>query len=213
MTHPQNTRDLLPSSTIFTIGHSNHEPMTFLDLLKKYNIQILVDIRSSPYSRYATQYNKDTLEFLVSQANIEYQYFGAHLGGKPSGPQFYDSEDRVLYGKIAESESFLEGIERLLELVRFSTVAILCSEEDPSQCHRRLLVTRVLVERGIGVLHIRGDGSVIGEEELQAAEEAAKTKGQLSMFASAEDEAWKSTRSVSHKNPPRNSSESSKKPV
>ena len=44
---------------------------------------------------------------------------------------------------------------------------MLCSEEDPSHCHRRLLVGRVLRQRKIEVQHIRGDGTVQAEDELE----------------------------------------------
>lgn len=180
--------------TVFTIGHSNHEIDTFLGLLIKNNIQILVDVRSSPYSRYVVQYNHDAIERLLEQANVEYQYFGGVLGGKPSDPDLYDDDGRVLYDRIAGSEWFQEGIDRLIQLIRNFTVAIMCSEENPSGCHRRLLLTRVLMERGVNVMHIRGDGSTQSEVELREAEEFKKSRGQLSMFATGESEEWKSIR-------------------
>jgi uncharacterized protein (DUF488 family) len=180
--------------SIFTVGHSNHEIERFLELLKQNNIQILADVRSSPYSRYVVQYNHDVIEHLITRANLEYQYFGGVLGGKPSDPEFYDSDGRVLYGKIAESERFQEGIDHLIKLIRNFTVAIMCSEENPAGCHRRLLITRVLTERGVNVIHIRGDGSIQSEDELRKAEGMEKDKGQLSMFATGEPEEWKSIR-------------------
>ncbi|MCX6645697.1 MAG: DUF488 domain-containing protein [bacterium] len=192
LTSPNTNPD--PALSIFTIGHSNHEIERFLELLKQNKIQILADVRSSPYSRYVVQYNHDAIEHLVSRANIEYQFFGGVLGGKPSDPDLYDSDGRVLYGKIAESEQFQEGIDHLIKLIRNFTVAIMCSEEIPSGCHRRLLITRVLMERGVNVIHIRGDGSIQSEEELRKAEEMEKDKGQLSMFAPGEPEEWKSIR-------------------
>ncbi|MHA1292798.1 MAG: hypothetical protein ACTSQJ_09050 [Promethearchaeota archaeon] len=34
----------------FTIGHSNHQIDNFLQLLKKWNVEYIIDIRSVPYS-------------------------------------------------------------------------------------------------------------------------------------------------------------------
>jgi uncharacterized protein (DUF488 family) len=179
---------------VFTIGHSNLGIERFLGLLTQNGIQILVDVRSSPYSRYAVQYNHDCIEHLVEQANVEYQYFGSVLGGKPSNPEFYDNDGRVLYGKIAESEEFQDAISHLIQLIRNFTVAIMCSEENPAGCHRRLLLARVLMERGVDVIHIRSDGALQSESGLRETEESERDKGQLSMFASEEPEEWKSIR-------------------
>ena len=40
--------------TIFTVGHSNQSLESFLDLLGRHGIDLVVDVRSSPYSQYAT---------------------------------------------------------------------------------------------------------------------------------------------------------------
>jgi len=179
---------------VFTIGHSNHEVDHFLELLRRNGIQVLADVRSSPYSRYAVQYNHETIERLIERENIEYQYLGSALGGKPANPEFYDDDGRVLYGQIAESEWFQEGISFLVRLIRNYTVALMCSEENPEGCHRRLLIGRVLTERDIEVVHIRGDGSIRTEKELREAETMEKDKGQISLFASEEPKEWKSIR-------------------
>jgi uncharacterized protein (DUF488 family) len=192
--------------TVYTIGHSNHPVNEFQSLLTKNGIQILVDVRSSPYTKYTPHFNRDQLEFLVSTMNVDYEYYGSMLGGRPPESEFYDKDGYVLYGKIAESERFQEGIDRLIQLIRYSSVAILCSEEDPKDCHRRLLVGRVLSERGVDVLHIMGDGVIRSEEELAKEEADKKDKGQLGMFVTSEEKEWKSIRSVSPGNQQRNSS-------
>jgi uncharacterized protein (DUF488 family) len=193
--NPGNTkRNPDGAPAVFTIGHSNLEIERFLGLLTQNAIQVLVDVRSSPYSRYAVEYNHDNLEHLVERANVEYQYFGSVLGGKPSNPEFHDNDGRVLYGKIAQSEQFQDAISHLIQLIRNFTVAIMCAEENPAGCHRRLLLARVLMERGVDVIHIRSDGSLQSETELRETEESERDKGQLSMFASEEPEEWKSIR-------------------
>jgi uncharacterized protein (DUF488 family) len=94
-------------------------------------------------------------------------FLGRELGGRPAGAEFYALDGRIDYGRRAQALDFQAGIEQLIEIAGASPTAILCAEEDPAQCHRRLLVTPVLQRRGIGVLHIRGDGRLQSEEELR----------------------------------------------
>ena len=85
---------------------------------------------------------------------------------------------------------------RLEKGLRQHVVAMLCAEEDPTGCHRRLLVGHVLAERGIAVGHIRGDGRLQAEGELSGAE---ANSNQLSLFDEIEAPPWKSIPSVSLK--------------
>ena len=192
---------------IFTIGHSNHSLETFVDLLQQNGIEVLVDTRSQPYSKYASHFNKEALKLALPKVGIKYAFFGKELGGRPDGEAFYDEEGHVLYGNVAEAPFFLEGIERLEKGAAKYRVAIFCSEENPSVCHRRLLVTRVLQQRGDSVCHIRGDGRLQTEEELQA-EDAARDGGQQSLFETEEVVVWRSILSVLPKKQPLSSLES-----
>ena len=195
-----------PIGVLWTVGHSNHPLDTFLDLLRRHEIQVLVDVRSSPYSGYCPHFNIEQLKPAVKAAGIQYLYLGDSIGGRAEGAEFYDEDGRVLYGKVAATEAFKQGIERLMKGIRDYRIAILCGEEDPTNCHRRLLVGRVLGERGVRVMHLRGDGREQSETELAAEEQFQKTKGQLSLFETEDTSAWKSTQSVLPKNPPPNSS-------
>lgn len=179
---------------LYSIGHSNHELAQFLALLRAHDIEVVADVRSSPWSRFAPQYNREPLERSFASAGIQYVFLGAELGGRPDGDEFYDDEGHVLYGAVAETTLFQRGIERLETEAVVRTVAMMCSEEDPTECHRRLLVTRVLRDRGVRVEHVRGRGQIQSEEELLAAVDP-----QQELFA--EEKPWRSTRSVSHKRP------------
>ena len=176
---------------VFTIGHSNHTAKKFADLLKGHGIEVLVDTRSHPYSGHAPRFNAKDIEAILSGNGIEYLFLGLELGGRPKGEQFYDAEGRVNYALVKRSQLFLDGIHRLEKEIQARRVALLCSEEDPARCHRRLLVGRVLGERGVAVRHIRGDGSVQTEGEA--------TGDQPVLFPEAEVSARKSIRSVSRK--------------
>ncbi len=190
---------------LFTIGHSNHEMEHFLGLLKRHRTEVVVDVRSSPSSQYATHFDGLVLKAALERAGIQYVFLGNELGGRPAGEEFYDEKGYVLYFKVARRPEFLSGIRRLEKTAGEHRLAVMCSEEDPSECHRRLLVGRVMAERGFGLVHIRGDGRIQTEEELTA--EERRGDGQLSLFPEPEGDAeWKSTRSVLPRSQPRNSS-------
>lgn len=184
------------SDRIFTIGHSSHPIALFVKLLSAQSIQAVVDTRSHPRSKYAPQYNSDALERSLRESGITYLFLGKELGGRPEGANFYDTDGRVLYERVAGSEFFGRGLERLQELMKEFRLAILCSEEDPSVCHRRLLISRVLREHGVIVEHIRGDGTVQSEEKLLESEAAAGRDPQLALFEYSPVSEWKSIPSV-----------------
>jgi len=192
---PEAEREHL-SLHVLTIGHSNHTMDRFLDLLRRHNVQVIADVRSHPYSKYASQFDREALTAALQAAGFQYVYLGGELGGRPRGDDYYDAEGRVHYDKVAESRVFQEGLARLEKGLRQYAVAMVCAEEDPTGCHRRLLIGRVLAERGIAVEHIRGDGRLQAEEELTPADLNAD---QMVLFEEMETPAWKSIPSVSLK--------------
>ncbi len=191
-----------PAGTLWTIGHSNHPLEVFLALLGQHRMEVVADVRSSPYSGYASQFNREALNPALRGRAIRYLFLGDLLGGRAEDKRFYDDEGRVLYDQMAQSPGFRQGIRRLLEGVAKFRVAILCGEEDPTDCHRRRLVGRVMLEHGVQLMHIRGDGSVQSEEQIAAEETFRKTKGQLNLFETEDPGEWKSTQSVSPRRAP-----------
>lgn len=116
-----------PQSRLYTIGHSNHAPEVFLDLLARHGIEVLVDVRSQPYSRYAAHFDKPGLTALVTGAGVKYLFLGKELGGRPESAEFYDPADgRVLYDRVAASSLFLGGLARLETGLQKYRVAIMC---------------------------------------------------------------------------------------
>jgi uncharacterized protein (DUF488 family) len=151
--------------SIFTIGHSNHSAEKFVGLLKEHGIEVVADVRSQPYSRHAPHFSAKDIEAILWDNGIRRLFLGCELGGRPTAEEFYDADGRVDYARIERSRSFLDGIKQLESSIRDHKIALLCSEEDPVGCHRRLLVGHVLGERGLVVRHIRGDGSIQTEGE------------------------------------------------
>jgi uncharacterized protein (DUF488 family) len=198
--------------TISTVGHSNHPLEKFLALIEDHRVDLVVDVRSSPYSGYASDFNREALRSHLERRGIGYLFLGDLLGGRPESDEFYDAEGYVLYDRLAQSSPFRRGVEQLLEVAAHRRAALLCGEEDPTDCHRRRLIGHVLAEGGVGVVHIRGDGRLQTEEEIAEEERFRKTKGQLTLFDTEEAEPWRSTRSVSPRRPPPSSSDASAGP-
>lgn len=187
-------RNNLPTPlTAYTIGHSNHEIDRFIQLLSHNGIEVLVDVRSSPYSRFVPQFNKDNLSRSVKENGIKYLFLGLELGGMPKESEFYDSEGHVLYSRIAETAEFINGIERIIKGISQYRVALMCSEERPDTCHRFLMISRVLEEKGVETLHILGDGRVLSKDEILLGNQKVKQKQQTLFNDSPE---WKSVRPV-----------------
>jgi uncharacterized protein (DUF488 family) len=156
-------------TTIYTVGHSRHPAEHFAALLHAQQIALLVDVRSHPVSKWAPQFAKAALMQMLATHSIEYLFLGRELGGRPAGSHFYGPDGSVDYAHRAEAPDFKAGIDRLVARAHERTTAILCAEEDPARCHRRLLITPALRRLGIDVVHIRGDGRI--EPESAASSE------------------------------------------
>jgi uncharacterized protein (DUF488 family) len=145
-------------TTVYTIGHSNHKAEEFVALLRQHGIELVVDVRSSPYSRYVPQANRDTLARALETAGIAYRWMGDRLGGKPDGAV-------ADYDALRASPAFQQGIAHLIDLAARRPTAIMCSEGDHHHCHRYKLITPALLDQDVYVLHIQPDGSLIDEAQ------------------------------------------------
>lgn len=159
---------------IFTIGHSNHTWQSFAPLLADNGVELLVDTRTRPVSRYAPFANHRTLPDLLEGAGIDYEFMGGPLGGKPPNPAMYDSGGKPDYHKMRALDEFQEAVSQLAGMASRRQTAILCSEEDPSQCHRLLLLGPSLEEEGCTPLHIRGDGQLQTTAQLAVGKKYGK---------------------------------------
>jgi uncharacterized protein (DUF488 family) len=167
---------------LYTIGHSAHHIQKFISLLQAYQIQILVDVRSTPASRFHPQYNKAALQEVLLENQVDYVFAGQQLGGRPTDPTCYDPGAAAEKGKKPPQANFSEvmkrawfrqGIDDLVGRLDQGRTVILCSEEDPLRCHRHALIAKYL--RGaypdIEVQHMRGDGTLVSAAALLEASE------------------------------------------
>ena len=186
---------------LFTVGHSNHSEEHFVNLLVQHAIQVLADVRTQPFSKYTPHFNRENLQDSLRLKRIKYLFMGDQLGGRPSGEQFYGTDGHVLYYQLADADFFLKGLERLQQGIQSFRVAMMCSEEDPSVCHRHRLVAKVLRQRGVPIQHIRDDGRLDSYDDVEP-----PFKQQL-LFGELEQDEWKSLLSVLPKSTLENSLE------
>ncbi len=150
---------------VFTVGHSNHSLEDFIKLLLRHRVDEVVDVRSSPYSRYMPHFNRDVLEEALEQIGISYVFLGGELGGRPADRACYDANGRVRYDLLANTDPFDDGIRQIMRRADDSRLALMCTEKEPLECHRTLLVARGLVEREVDVEHILASGGIERHED------------------------------------------------
>ena len=181
--------------TFLTIGHSNHSIEDLVGLLRDNDVQVVVDVRSSPYSSRHPQFDLPDLRDAVGDADMQYIHM-PELGGRPRGREYYDSDGRVSYARLAGSAAFRSGIDRLLDGATRFRICLLCSEEDPTGCHRWRLIARRLADADATVLHIRGDGELESDQHVRLRDERLHPDlYQLSLIEPPEDP-WRSTKPV-----------------
>jgi len=178
---------------IWTIGHSNQSFEAFARLLLDEQIDVVVDVRSFPYSRFAPHFNREELAANLRAQGVRYGYLGEELGGRPTKEEHYDEEGHALYGLMASEPAFRHAVDRLVAGARDHRIAVMCSEADPGSCHRRLLVGKVLAEQGLELRHILRDGSVEVEQDVSIGQ-----REQDALFGT-EEAVWRSTQSVSRR--------------
>lgn len=142
---------------VLTIGHSTHSFDELLNLLRQHGVTALADVRSTPFSRFNPQFNKETLAQSLKAHGIKYVFLGRELGARSDDRSCYEN-GRVQYARLAHTELFRRGIDRVMRGSHNHRIALMCAEKEPLECHRTLLVARALVENGIAVHHILADG-------------------------------------------------------
>jgi len=185
---------MVPPPVLWTIGHSNHGLDRFTDLVLRERIAYVIDVRSYPYSRHAPHFNREALGTAMATHGIRYAFCGESLGGRPDDDEHYDADGHALYGLMAATPSFEEAVARILRGASEHRLALVCSCGQPTDCHRRLLVGKVLCERGAELRHILPDGTVLTERSV----DPSRDSQQDSLFGDDVDP-WRSAQSVSHR--------------
>jgi uncharacterized protein (DUF488 family) len=156
-------------AVIYTIGHSNHPIEYFLELLQAHAVDSVVDVRSVAASRFNPQYNKTRLSNFLKENGISYLHFAEEFGARRKEPELLDQEGKVDFEKVRRSLPFKNGVERLRQgVMKGLTIALMCAEAEPLDCHRFAMIAPALVDDGFEVRHILKDKSIERNEELEA---------------------------------------------
>jgi len=152
----------------FTIGYGNYPIDLFITFLQNIGIDTIIDVRSSPYSRFNPHFNRENLEKSLIKNNVDYRYMGDQIGGRYSNPNLLFPDSTVNYRKVQDTEKFQEGINEVLLIISSGKkIALMCAEKEPERCHRFALISPVLQAKGISVIHIRPEGQLQTNEELE----------------------------------------------
>ncbi len=151
---------------VLTIGHSNHSLEHFLALLQGAGVEMVVDVRSTPASRRFPHFNKQALATALHAAGMSYLWLGRELGGRPADPGLF-TQGAADFERMAKAPAFRSAIARVLAEAEWLRVVLMCSEKDPLDCHRTLLVARALTAAGAEVRHILADGAVITQASIE----------------------------------------------
>ena len=153
-------------AAIYTIGHSNHAAVRFIDLLQGAGIDCVADVRSTPFSRRNPQFSQRALMASLKDAGIEYWFLGDALGARPKDPACWE-DGKVSYARIAASAVFQEAIHALIDGAHAKRIALMCAEKEPLDCHRTILVGRALAQRDTELAHIHADGRIESQDALE----------------------------------------------
>lgn len=152
---------------LFTIGHSIHQLDEFVLLLSQYKIDYVLDVRSTPYSKYAENYNREILNKYLPLNKIHYSYMGAYFGARQENKALYSQEGYLDFEKVRSTSLFLKGVDNVKKgLSQGYNIVLMCTEKDPFDCHRAIMVARGFELEGFDVKHILFDGSLIDQKEL-----------------------------------------------
>ncbi|CAH2606305.1 conserved protein of unknown function (plasmid) [Rhodovastum atsumiense] len=191
---------------VLTIGHSTLALDSFLNLLKKAGVTAVADVRSTPFSRRSPHFSRDEFRAALREIGIKYVFLGKELGGRPRASNLY-CDGVADYEKMAVEPAFLKGIERIVKGSNEHTIALMCSEHNPLDCHRCLLVGRALAARKILLGHILSDGKTVTQYQIEEKLLALSGSENKDMFATREEllaAAYRSrARSVAYREPAR----------
>ncbi len=151
---------------LFTIGHSTLPAEQFVRLLQQYDINYVLDVRSTAFSKYASQYNSDVLPHTLQKAGIRYAGMGKYFGARQPQKEYYSAQGHLDFEKFRDSELFQMGLANVKKGLEDYNIALMCTEKDPYDCHRAIMVSRGFEIAGVEVNHILTDGSLLKQEDL-----------------------------------------------
>ena len=165
-------------ATLHSIGYGSRTMEEFLAALAAHRIAYVLDVRTSPYSKFRPEFSRDPLAAVLKARGLQYLFMGDTLGGQPRDPDCY-TDGKVDYEKVRQQSFFQAGLERLRKAHEQRVRAVLmCSEGRPEQCHRSKMIGEALAAAGIPLRHIDEDDQVSTQVQVMD----RLTGGQLDFF-------------------------------
>ena len=156
------------NGTIYTIGYTGFSLEEFIQELKKKEINVVIDVRSSPYSERYADYNKNNLESVLTSNKIYYRNYANEFGARQDNASFYSDDGCLDFNIFSKSEQFLSGVEKIKNSVaRGYKIVFLCAEKEPIKCHRTILVAKAFHELGYNVIHLKPNNSSINHRDIE----------------------------------------------
>ena len=174
------------NAIIYTIGYTGFSVDEFINVLKDREINVVIDVRSTPYSERYPDYNKENLERVLKSNQIYYRNYIKEFGARQDNRNFYSSEGYLDFEVFSKSEQFLSGVEKIENSVaKGYKIVFLCAEKKPIQCHRTILVARAFHKLGYKVIHLLPDNATVThkEIEIQLLNEYFPNRAQIDMFS------------------------------
>lgn len=175
---------------IYTIGHSTEPVECLITRLKQHAINCVVDVRSIPYSQYAHQYNASFIKGMLREVHINYLYMGKEFGARQEKAQYFDEKGILDFLKYQKSPSFQNGVIRIENGIKKDyKIAFMCTEKDPIDCHRNIMVAKYFFNQGYSIGNIMIDGSIQEQEEVEQRllDQYFPDRNELTLFELIED--------------------------
>jgi len=145
----------MQQKTLYTIGYSGYNVSDFVDVLKRNGVNALIDVRSNPFSTHFPIYNKEILEHTLKASNIHYRNYASEFGAQQSERCFYSPQGYLDFENFTMSDKYIHGYRRIEDgLMKEYTFALMCSEKDPIDCHRSIMISKTFSDNGYSVLHL-----------------------------------------------------------
>jgi len=152
--------------SVYTVGHSNHSLEDFIKILETNHVTAIGDVRSIPYSKYNSHFDRENLKGELTKLGIAYSFLGNELGARPKDINCYNG-NRADYNLISNSNNFKVGLSRVIKGAKRYKIALMCAEKEPLDCHRTILIARSLKKLDIPIHHILYDGSIEGHDSTE----------------------------------------------
>ena len=172
-------------NTVYTIGYTSFDVEKFVEVLRKFKITCLIDVRSTPKSSYYKDYDDSNLIPLLKSKVIVYRNYKDEFGARQENKEFYNDKGFLDFNLFSKSQQFNNGIDKIKKAQDMKyVVCLMCAEKDPINCHRTILIARNLDKQRFNVKHILATEELCEQCEIdkRLLEKYYPNRSQISLF-------------------------------